>query len=47
MMGGWKDMKTMMIYMRKTGIDIRGMTDCLNLHDPNFSGAKVLNFLTS
>lgn len=44
MMGGWKDMKTMMIYMRKTGIDIKGMTDCLNLHDPNFSGAKVLNF---
>lgn len=44
MMGGWKDMKTMMIYMRKTGIDIKGMTDCLNLHDPNFSGSKILNF---
>lgn len=44
MMGGWKDMKTMMIYMRKTGIDIKGMTDCLNLHDPMFTGAKVLDF---
>ena len=44
MMGGWKDMKTMMIYMRKAGINIKGMTDCLNLHDPHFSGAKVLNF---
>jgi integrase len=33
-MGGWKDMKTMMIYARKAGVDIRGATDCLNLHDP-------------
>jgi integrase len=33
-MGGWNDLKTMMIYMRKAGIDIRGITDVLNLHDP-------------
>lgn len=26
-MGGWKDMNTMMIYMRKAGIDIKGSTD--------------------
>jgi len=32
-MGGWKDMKTMMIYMRKAGIEIRGITDNLNLHN--------------
>ena len=29
-MGGWSDMKTMMIYMRKAGIDIRGATSCLD-----------------
>lgn len=29
-MGGWLDMKTMMIYMRKAGIDIKGATDCLD-----------------
>ena len=32
-MGGWKDYKTMMIYIRKAGIDIRGGTDVLKLHD--------------
>lgn len=34
-MGGWKDMDTMMIYMRKAGIDILGSTsmlDDLNTH---------------
>lgn len=30
-MGGWKDMKTMMIYIRKAGVDLNGSTDCLNL----------------
>lgn len=29
-MGGWKDMDTMMIYMRKAGIDIRDATACLD-----------------
>lgn len=29
-MGGWKDMMTMMIYMRKAGIDTRGATKCLD-----------------
>ena len=29
-MGGWSDMKTMMIYMRKAGIDIKGATSCLD-----------------
>jgi hypothetical protein len=33
-MGGWKDMKTTMVYIRKAGIDIKGITDRLNLHDP-------------
>lgn len=29
-MGGWKDMDTMMIYMRKAGIDIKGATNVLD-----------------
>lgn len=43
MMGGWKDMKTMMIYMRKAGIDIKGITNDLDLHDPSKSIGKVLD----
>jgi integrase len=43
-MGGWKDMKTMMIYVRTAGVDIKGMTDCLDLHDPSSMPAKVINF---
>ena len=38
-MGGWKDIGTMMIYARKSGVDIKGATDCLNLHS---EGARVL-----
>lgn len=30
-MGGWKDLKTMQIYIRKSGIHIQGITDSLNL----------------
>ena len=44
MMGGWKEMKTMMINMRKAGIDIKGITDCLDIHDPGFETGKVLDF---
>jgi len=40
-MGGWKDLETMMIYARKAGVDIRGATDCLNLHSEVDPG-KVL-----
>ncbi|HEX7676195.1 MAG TPA: site-specific integrase [Bdellovibrio sp.] len=40
--GGWKDIKTMMIYIRKAGISIRGMTDSLNFHDATQSSGKVL-----
>lgn len=43
-MGGWKDLKTMMIYMRKAGIEIQGITDCLELHNPSQNGAEVLQF---
>lgn len=30
-MGGWKDLKTMQIYIRKSGINIQGITDAINL----------------
>lgn len=43
-MGGWNDMKTMLVYMRKAGIDIQGITDVLTLHNPFREGAKVLEF---
>jgi hypothetical protein len=43
-MGGWKDMKTMMIYIRKAGVDIRGCTAKLDLHDPVAKAARVLEF---
>ena len=33
MMGGWKDLKTMQIYVRKAGVELKGATDCLDLHD--------------
>lgn len=29
-MGGWKDLKTMQIYIRKAGIDVQGATNCLD-----------------
>ena len=31
-MGGWKDLKTMQIYARKAGVEIKGATDCPDLH---------------
>jgi integrase len=41
-MGGWKDLETMMIYARKAGVDIKGATDCLNLHTDQDS-KKILH----
>jgi integrase len=43
-MGGWKDMKTMMIYIRKAGVDIKGASDVLDLHDPNEKTGVLLQF---
>lgn len=42
LMGGWKDMKTMMIYMRKAGISIRGITDGLRFHHTERNDAEVV-----
>lgn len=43
-MGGWKDLKTMQIYMRKAGVDIKGITDRLEIHNPSRIGGEVLKF---
>lgn len=44
-MGGWKDMDTMMIYMRKAGISIKGSTDVLDdMTIACTANATVLNF---
>lgn len=44
-MGGWKDMETMMIYMRKAGINIKGSTACLDeLYIHGRTDATLLNF---
>lgn len=40
--GGWRDYKTMMHYIRLAAVDIRGMTDNLNLHDPNWKSGGVV-----
>lgn len=44
--GGWKDIKTMMIYIRKAGVDLKGTTDCLDFHNPseNKDNLYSLNF---
>jgi len=42
--GGWKDMKTMMHYVRAAGVDIFGTTDCLDFKTDPYGFAKVLSF---
>lgn len=42
-MGGWKDLKTMQYYIRKSGVDIQGISDNLKLHDPS-TESRVLSF---
>jgi len=44
-MGGWKNLKTMQIYIRKVGVNIKGITDGLDLHDPSFNEGKVLSII--
>lgn len=43
-MGGWKDMKTMQIYIRMAGVSIKGITNGLLLHDPYEKDGSLLNF---
>lgn len=32
-MGGWKDLKTMQIYIRKAGVNVDGIAESLDLHN--------------
>lgn len=41
--GGWNSMKTMQIYVRKSGVDISGMMDNFSLHEHNQSEGRVLD----
>jgi hypothetical protein len=34
----------MQIYVRKAGVDVKGIADSLNLHDPIATKAEVLQF---
>lgn len=43
-MGGWKNLKTMQIYIRKAGINIKGITDALELHNPTQSQGEIIPF---
>ena len=43
-MGGWTQLKTMQIYIRSAGIDIRGITDDLLLHENQANSGKILKF---
>lgn len=44
-MGGWRDMDTMMIYMRKAGINIKDATSCLDdMQTHGVNSAQVINF---
>ena len=36
-------MKTMMYYVRLAGVDIRGMSDVLELHDPEQPRGQIVN----
>jgi integrase len=43
-LGGWRDLKTAQIYLRKAGVDVRGSTDVLDLHNPSNESASILSF---
>ena len=43
-MGGWKDLKTMQVYVRKAGVDIKGITDSFLLHNPSNHEGQLLDF---
>lgn len=43
-MGGWKDLKTLMKYVRIAAVDIRGATSKLNFHDDSKREGEVLRF---
>lgn len=42
-MGGWKDLKTMQCYIRKAGVDTKGIMDDVDLLDRNQTGAQLVS----
>lgn len=46
-LGGWKDLKTMMIYLRKAGIDTRGSLSEFTIHDGSLKKGEVLQLKPS
>jgi len=45
-MGGWKDLKTMQIYIRKAGVEIKGAMDGISLLTREASEAKVVSIVS-
>lgn len=43
-MGGWSDLKTLQIYIRKAGVNIKGSTDVLDFHDSIAHPGKLIEF---
>lgn len=43
-LGGWKDLKTMMLYLRKAGIDTRGTLSDFSIHDSSPKVGDLLLF---
>jgi integrase len=41
-MGGWKSLSRLQIYVRKAGLNVKGITDNLNIHDPCKTGGEVI-----
>ena len=42
-MGGWSDIKTMMIYIRKAGIDVKGGTNSIQVHSISKPAGQIVN----
>ena len=42
-MGGWKSLSRLQIYVRKAGLNVKGITDNLNIHDPTKKRRKSMN----
>ncbi len=46
-MGGWKDLETMQIYIRRAGLDVRGATDALPKIKPEEAMGTVVSLFNS
>ena len=46
-MGGWQSLSRLQIYVRKSGVHIKGITDNLDLHNPNINDGATVTSLFS